>query len=474
MKVLNRSAADVPAAPPEKIIQFGGGNFLRAFADWIVDVMNEEQNFQAGVLVVKPTPGGSYRDLDDQGGLFHVCLRGRQGGALVDQCRLITCISRTIHPYERFAGYLASAEQPGIELIVSNTTEAGILYREADRYADRPALSFPGKLTQWLYHRYRHFEASPAAGCTILPTELIEENGATLRQYVLQYARQWQLDKGFSAWLKAHNDFCNTLVDRIVTGHPSDPAIFNHRLGFRDRLLIAAEPYLAWDIEGPERVRRRFPADEAGLPVRFVEDLNQARTLKVRLLNGAHTAMVPPGLLMGLQSVGESMSDPTLRKFVEELLYQEVIPTLPHPMSEAVTYARSVLERFQNPFIRHRLADIALNSSAKFATRLQPSQEEAFRQAGRLPPRLTIALAALIRMYRGDHFEPRDSEAAIRHFRDAWQANTPEAVAQQALTWWNLSPPLQTALTPAIGKLLAKMEHRTMAELLLKVNNALD
>ncbi len=471
MQVLNRSRAQAPPPPPEKILQFGGGNFLRAFADWMIDLMNDRLDYGAGVVVVKPTPGGTYRDLDDQDGLFHVCLRGLQDGEPMDRCRLIGCISRTIQPYEDYEAYLRSAEQPGIELILSNTTEAGITFREADRFTDRPARSFPGKLTQWLYHRYRHFAGSPAAGCTILPTELIENNGATLRQYVLQYARQWQLDTGFSDWLESCNDFCNTLVDRIVPGFPPDSSLFERRLGYRDRLLVTAEPYHLWAIENNERARRRFPADRAGLEVRYVEDLDAISTLKVRLLNGAHTAMVPPGLLMGLESVGEGVGDAILGPFVENLLHREIIPTLPHESAEATAYARTVLERFRNPFIHHRLADIALNSSAKFTTRLQPSLESAFQRTGALPPRLTLALAALIRLYRGDIIELRDEEAAIRHFRRAWDAGSPAETARQALSWWTFAPPLLQVLDPAVGDLLEEMERSPVSALLRRINN---
>lgn len=474
MRVLNRSQAGVPAPPPEKILQFGGGNFLRAFADWMVDLMNERLDYGAGILVVKPTPGGNYRALEEQEGLYHLYLRGRQEGAVTEQCRLISCVSRSIHPYEDYGAFLRSAEQAGIKLIISNTTEAGIAFRESDRLTDQPARSFPGKLTQWLYHRYRYFGGHSEAGCTILPTELVDANGTTLRHFVQRYARRWELETGFHEWLEAHHDFCNTLVDRIVPGFPEDAAAIQQQLGFHDRLLVTGEPYHLWAIEGSARARRRFPADQAGLNVRYVDDLHAIRTLKVRLLNGAHTAMVPLGLLMGIESVGEGIADATLGPFIEDLLHQEIIPTLPHPAAETEAYAHDVLERFGNPFIHHRLADIALNSSAKFASRLQPSLEAAFRQSGTLPHRLTLALAALIRLYRGNVIDRRDETAALRHFDQAWEAASPAEVSRRALTWWTFSPALRQALEPAVGDLLEEMESVPVSNLLQHINNDLN
>lgn len=473
MKQLNRRHRQAPKPSEVRVLQFGGGNFLRAFTDWMIDIMNEKTGYDAGVLIIKPTEGGAYRELEQQEGLFHVWLRGIQRGEEVDKQRLISCVSDYIHPYENFESFLESATLPGIQVIVSNTTEAGIQFREADRFEHRPASSFPGKLTQWLYRRYQYFAGEAAKGCVILPCELVENNGDRLKELVLRYADLWELEDGFSGWIEQHHYFCNTLVDRIVPGYPEAEAeAFMNKTGYRDELLVSAEPYHLWAIEGRAEARRRFPADEAGLNVKFVEDIQSIRTLKVRLLNGAHTAMVPLGLLAGLESVRETIENDNTGLFIRDLLEKEIISTLPHPAAEAKAYADTVLERFRNPFIHHRLADIALNSTSKFETRLLPSLNRYFEQHGQAPERLSFTLAALIRFYRGDGpgglLPLKDEEAAITHLQSAWKCDTLAEVSAKALSLWPLSDELFPILQSRVAAYLFLLSREPILKLLSK------
>ena len=423
---------------PERIAQFGGGNFLRGFVDWVVDVLNAETDFNSGIALVKATPG-IYADLDAQDCLFTTHLLGIQDGELREQRRLIGAVNRTVYPYQDFADYLALARQPQLRFIFSNTTEAGIVFSAADQAADQPPASFPAKLTRFLYERYCHFSGAPDKGCIIIPTELIEDNASRLSEIILQYAALWRLDAGFADWIAQSNLFCNTLVDRIVSGFPQAqaPQLFQ-QLGYEDRLLTMGELYHSWIIEAPPSLLDEFPVDQARTPlnIKIVADAAPYRTIKVRLLNGAHTAMVPLGLALGLESVREAMEQETLAAFLQDLIYEEVIPSVREvPKAELESFARDVFDRFRNPHIHHRLATIALNSTAKVKERILPSLLGYLALTGELPARLVIALAAFIRLYRGDIIALNDDEAVLAWFKRAWQeAETTEALARAVLS----------------------------------------
>ena len=314
LKQLDRSDYPAKRRFSERIVQFGGGNFLRGFADWVVDVLNEETDFAGGVALVKATPG-DYADLDAQGCLYTTYLLGILGGEFVEQTRVIGAVTRTIYPYNDFAAYLALARQPEIRFIFSNTTESGIVFAAEDKLDDEPPGSFPAKLTRFLYERYRCFSGAAEAGCIIIPTELIVDNATRLRDIILEYAARWRLEAGFADWIAEHNLFCNTLVDRIVSGFPQAKAaeIFA-RLGYEDRLLTMGERYHSWIIEAPPSLLDEFPADKTRTPlnVKVVADAAPYRTIKVRLLNGAHSAMAPLGILLGIESVREAMEHEVL------------------------------------------------------------------------------------------------------------------------------------------------------------------
>ena len=346
---------------PERIVQFGGGNFLRGFVDWVVDVLNAETDFASSIVIVKATPG-TYDELDEQDCLFTTYLHGIQEGELIEETRLISAVQRVVYPFRDFAAYLALARQPEVRFIFSNTTESGIVYSADDALRDEAPATFPAKLTRFLYERFLHFGGAPDKGCIIIPTELIVDNATRLKEIILEYASLWQLEPGFAAWIEAHNVFCNTLVDRIISGFPqADAQRLFAQLGYEDRLLAAGELYHSWIIEAEPSLLAEFPVDKTRTPlnVSVVDDAAPYRTVKVRILNGAHTSMVPLGILLGIDSVREAMEDEALASFIRDLIFQEVIPSVTEvPRGELEAFAGDVIDRFRNPHIHHRLLTI--------------------------------------------------------------------------------------------------------------------
>lgn len=465
------------ARHPERIVQFGGGNFLRGFVDWVVDVLNAETDFESGVVIVKATPG-SYEALDEQDCLFTTYLHGIKAGEFVEETRLISAVNRTVYPYQDFAAYLALAHQPEVRFIFSNTTESGIVYSAADSFADAPPASFPAKLTRFLYERYRHFAGAPDRGCVIIPTELIIDNATRLREILLQYAALWRLESGFGEWIKSHNIFCNTLVDRIISGFPqAEAAQIFAQLGYEDRLLAAGEIYHSWIIEAERSLLDEFPVDktETALNIKVVDDAAPYRTIKVRLLNGAHTSMVPLGILLGIESVREAMEHEALATFISELIFQEVIPSVSEiPRGELEAFARDVFDRFRNPNIHHRLLTIALNSVSKVKERLLPSLSGYLDETGELPERLVIAFAAFIRLYRGEWqgvpIPLNDDPDALTWFKTQWaEADSLDSLVQRVLgneTLWECDLTDLPGLAPMLTETLLEIEAGELLALL--------
>lgn len=375
----------------EKIIQFGEGGFLRGFADWMVQKLNESTDFNGKVVVVQPIEKGLCDVLSAQGCAYtHVC-RGSEG---VEVSR-IDCISRCVKPYEDFNSYLSLADNPDLRFVISNTTEAGIAFDERDKLTDTPASSFPGKLTQLLMRRYE----KGLGGFVFLPCELIDRNGDNLKKCVLKYAELWGLSEDFVKWINEKNIFCNTLVDRINTGYPKGEDICEQ---YKDNMLNTSEYFHLWVIEGYDGLFNELPFDKCGLNVIVTSELERYRTRKVRILNGAHTSLVPYALLSGLETVGDCMRDETMLKHVKDCVYGEIIPTLDLPEEELLSYADNVLVRFSNPYIRHYLSSIALNSVSKFKVRVLPSILEYIKRYGKMPEHLIFAFAKLIDFYRTD------------------------------------------------------------------------
>ncbi|MCI9597221.1 MAG: tagaturonate reductase [Firmicutes bacterium] len=396
----------------EKIIQFGEGNFLRGFADHFIDILNEKEGFSGKVAVVQPIEKGRVTDINCQQGLYTLYLQGFEGGQAKKEKRIISCISRGIDPYQDYEGFLSLARQDSVAYIISNTTEAGIVYDETCRFEDRPQSSFPGKLTRLLFERFS--QGDRKKGFIILSCELIDNNGSKLKECVLKHSKAWGLGDAFLDWIQQENLFCSTLVDRIVTGTPADLERENQKNGYEDRLLNTAETFGLWVIEGPPSLTEKLPFAKAVLPVIITRDHGPYKKRKVRILNGAHTCMVPVASLAGQKIVRESMEDEDISCFIKGLVYEEVIPTIDLPKEESDRFAADVLDRFANPFIDHKLEDIALNSVSKWTARVKPAMKDYFHQKGVLPKRMVFALAALIVFYQTGNI--RDDKAVVDFF----------------------------------------------------------
>lgn len=426
MELLNRNITNRPQTNPERILQFGGGNFLRAFCDWIFDVLNKETDFNASVVVVKPTEKGDYLDLKAQDGLFHLALDGICDGQLHSEVTLVESISRVIQPYNEWETFLKTAEQPEMRFVVSNTTEAGIQFSKKDILENQPAHEFPAKLTQWLFHRYQFFNGAIDKGMILLPCELIRNNGLALRKTVMEYAELWHLGDDFIDWIVAHNHFCCTLVDRIVSGFPKERAAsIVNEIKVEDKLLVAGEYYHSWVIKASKEIQKELPFAQTNLNVKFVEDLGPYREMKVRVLNGAHTSLVPVGYLAGIRTVKESMDTEIVYNHVSKILFEEIKPTLIDFREEEVdTFIQSVLDRFKNPTLKHYLIDISLNSISKFEARLLPAFLDYTQLNETFPKRIAFSLACLIRFYKGvfnsEEIKIKDSDIVIKFFKKEW------------------------------------------------------
>lgn len=384
----------------ERIIQFGEGNFLRGFADYFIHKLNEKGLFDGSVVIVQPIAKGLTDTINAQKGEYNLYLRGIQDGKEVCEHTKIQSVSRAINPYEDFDAYLSLAGDPNFRFIISNTTEAGIAYDDSCEITDAPPSSFPAKLTVLLNERFK----KGLKGFIILSCELIDHNGDELKKCVLKYADKWNLGEDFKKWLVEENSFCNTLVDRIVTGYPREEAEkLCEELGYEDKLLDTAEIFHLWVIEG--HFEDELPLQKAGFNVVWTDDVTPYKKRKVRILNGGHTSMVTGALLSGLETVGQCVNDEVVGNFLKKCLFTEIVPTL-GGSAEDENFANAVLERFANPYIKHMLRSIALNSVSKFSVRVLPTILEYKEQQGEYPLSLTMALAALIEFYKTD--KPQD------------------------------------------------------------------
>ena len=425
MQRLNRR--DFPGRQhPDKIIQFGEGNFLRAFVDWQIDLLNEHTDLDAGIVVVRPIDTDFPPSLSTQDGLYTTIIRGlNEQGETVRDTRIIRSVNREINIYHQFDEYLALARDPNIRFVFSNTTEAGISYVESDRLEDAPPASFPAKLTRLLFERFTHFSGAADKGWVLLPCELIDYNGEALQELVLRYAQQWSLPAAFTQWLENSNTFCSTLVDRIVTGYPrSEVDSLQEELGYQDSFFDSAEHFYLFVIQGPKSLAQELRLDKLPLNIRLVDDIKPYKERKVAILNGAHTALVPVAFLAGLNTVGESMNDAQISRFVELAIAEEISPVLDLPQDELTSFAQAVLSRFRNPFIQHQLLSIALNGMTKYRTRILPQLLASQEKNQLLPPRLTFALAALLAFYRGERngevYPLQDDAHWLSRFSGLW------------------------------------------------------
>lgn len=438
LKNLDRSVAGILQERPVKILQFGGGNFLRGFADWAVDVLNEKTEFNGAIDIITSVTPGTAEQINDQQGLYHLIQQGIKNGKPFSETRLITAINRAINPANDLTAFLESAKNPHLRFIISNTTESGIMFDAADVSITSLPKSFPGKLTKLLYHRFIHFNGAADKSLIVFPCELIDNNGDTLRKIVLRYARHWELPEEFQKWIDL-NIFCNTLVDRIVPGFPKETIQHLQQItGFDDKLAVTAEPFYFWAIEAPDHVRLEFPTAKAELlNIIFTKDITPYRLRKVRILNGAHTAMMAVAYLRGIRTVKDAMDDPFVGKFVQDTIDSEIMPTLTLPANELQEFSNAVADRFRNPFIKHLLISISLNSISKFRVRVLPTITAYLRLRNRLPDNLVYSLAALICFYRGtwknETIPLNDSTDAITIVRDAWNESTIEKTVSRIL-----------------------------------------
>ncbi len=394
---------------PERIrvLQFGEGNFLRAFVDRMIDDANAALGLDMAVAVVQPIARGMTDVLREQDGLYTVLLRGSGER----DAHIVQCVRRAIDPYREYQDYLALAHERDLRFIVSNTTEAGIVYTGADAYDDAPPASFPGKLTRFLYERF----TAGLPGLVMLPCELSDHNAENLRECVQKTAAQWALGNAFGAWLDNECVFCPTLVDRIVTGYPKEEArALCEEFGYEDKLLVTAETFGLWVIQAPDWVRAEFPLDKAGCPVLFAEDVTPYKVRKVRVLNGSHTLLASAAFLCGLDTVGDCMRDERVRAFSTRALDSEIVPLVPLPRAEVEVFAGDVIKRFENPANKHLLSSIALNAVSKYQARVLPTMEEYAAKHGEPPRCLAFGLASLIMLYAGARMNDRGAYEGIR------------------------------------------------------------
>ena len=385
----------------ETVIQFGEGNFLRGFFDYFLHKMNEKGLYDGKAVVVQPISFGRVAELNEQDCKYNLYLRGIQDGEIVKEHTFVESISRCVDPYKDFEDYMALADNPDFRFIVSNTTEAGIEFVDTCKFSDKPALSFPGKLTQLLYRRYKN----GLNGFVIFACELIDNNGSELKKCVLEYAKLWNLESDFIAWVENENHFVNTLVDRIVTGYPNDETKDAHP---DDKFLDTAEIFHLWVLEGD--FEEEFPLKKAGFNVIWTDDAKPYKKIKVRILNGAHTSLVAGALLSGIETVGEAMNDEITYAFLNKCMKEEILPTIGEN-EESIAFANAVFDRFKNPYIQHKWRSIALNSVSKFAVRVLPTLLEYKEKNGVAPKGLTLALANLIYFYKND--TPDDAENVV-------------------------------------------------------------
>jgi tagaturonate reductase len=405
---------------PIKVVQFGEGNFLRAFVDLMIDQMNQKAHFNGGVVVVQPLPQGMIDTLKKQDGLYHVLLNGIEQGVVRSETHLVSSLRGFINPYEDYKAFLETARLDSVEFVVSNTTEAGIAVDPSDLLG-QVQNSFSGKLTAWLYERYTHFNGAPDKGVIILPCELINRNGDELLKTILEFCKIWSLDSEFVTWLTTANTFTNTLVDRIVPGFPKDRINQVHEeLGYRDQVVCEAELYQLWVIEGPEWLKEKLPYEAANLNIILTDNMEPYRTRKVKILNGSHTLLVPLALLSDISLVRDAVEDQVLGTYLEDVLLEEIIPTIEMPLDQLIEFKNSVIERFKNPSINHYFTSISLNSISKFKTRVLPSLLGFYDVKGVLPKRMVLSLALLITMYSQEKLPVQDDQNILTFFKTIW------------------------------------------------------
>lgn len=450
MELLKRT--DKQPKHTERVLQFGEGNFLRGFVDWMIDRLNKENGGDYGVVLVQPLSSPMLdKFINDQDGLYDLYLRGLLNGEKVEETRVVECVTRCIDPYVRTDEFFECASNPDLRFIVSNTTEAGIEYKEGDDGSSFADTTFPGRLTMFLKKRFD----LGLPGFVLFPCELIDKNGDCLKECVLKYAKDFGYGEEFAKWVENENHFTNTLVDRIVTGYPRETAAeMCEKFGYQDNVIDTAEIFHLWVIEGDKKYAAEIPFTDIGLNVLWTDDVTPYKKRKVRILNGAHTMMVLAARLAGLESVGEAMNDELIYSFMHKGLFKEIIPTLDLPKDELEQFANDVIERFKNPFIKHLLLSIALNSVSKFKVRDLPSLLEYMKEFNKEPECLVFSLAALIKFYKGD--EANDDPKVMEFMKNA----SPAEILASTDCWGTDL----TMLLTSVEKYLALIDEKGIRE----------
>jgi tagaturonate reductase len=439
MIALNKTTAN-KTIRPEKVIQFGEANFLRAFVDWIIFNMNQKTDFNGSVVVVQPIENGMIDMLNGQDCLYHVNLQGLDNGEPVNSLTKIDVISRALNVYTQNDEFMRLAEQPEMRFVISNTTEAGITFDPTCKFTDKPASSYPGKLTQLLYHRYEYFKGDMSKGLIVFPCELIFLNGHKLKECILQYIELWQLGAEFKDWFLNACGVYATLVDRIVPGFPrKEIDEIKAKLGYDDNMVVQGEFFHLWVIEAPASIADEFPADKAGLNVLFVPSEEPYHERKVTLLNGPHTVLSPVAYLSGINIVRDACQHPVVGKYINKVMCEELMETLNLPKEELQKFAADVLERFVNPFVDHQVTSIMLNSFPKYETRDLPGLKTYLARKGELPKGLVLGLAAIITYYKGGVREdgaeivPNDAPEIMALLKELWATGDTRKVAEGVL-----------------------------------------
>ncbi|UPQ78828.1 tagaturonate reductase [Flavobacterium azooxidireducens] len=479
---LSRESIGFSTKYPIKVVQFGEGNFLRAFVDYAFQILNKKADFNGGIAVIQPLDNGMVHLLNEQDGLYTLFMNGVKKGEKIHDIELITNVVQGINTYKNFQEYLDLAKVETLEFVISNTTEAGIEYVDSDKKEMQPPNSFPGKLSVFLYERFKHFNGDVSKGLTIIPCELINYNADTLKEILLKLADLWQLGEEYKYWITTGCTFHNTLVDRIVPGYPrNEIEDYNNKLDYHDDILVTAEPFFLWVIEGDEKLKEKLPFHKTNLDVKIVSDMQPYRTRKVRILNGAHTAMVPFSILYGNETVKETLDNKFTEDFVTKAIFNEINPTLPMEKSELDLFADEVLDRFRNPFIKHQLADIALNSVSKFKVRVLPSLLEYVKINQKLPVHLTFSFACLIRFYKKewqDRILPiNDTKEIISFFENNWKSNDLEILVKQTLSnleFWENDLNEVIGLTEALVFALTEIENKGIENGFISFKNQYD
>ncbi len=456
-----------------KIMQFGEGNFLRAFVEWIIQDLNDKGAIDAGVAVVQPMPFGRVNELAVQDGLYTLRLEGIDNGENVKKSQVIDVIGDCVNPFTEYEKFLKYGESEDLQVIISNTTEAGIAVDPDDTDFSSCPKSYPGKLLALLKRRYDHFKGDMGKGLAIIPCELIDDNGDELYRCLTELAKINKMDAKFIEWMQNANHFTSTLVDRIVPGYPrNEIEEIQEETGYIDNNVVKGEIFHLWVLKKEPHIQKVFPADKTGLNVIFADDIHPYKQRKVKILNGSHTAMVPVAYLCGIDTVGEAVSDPIIGKFVRDFVFEEVNPTINLPQDQMVAFANSVIERYRNPYIRHELMSIALNSTTKFKTRLLPTLVDYVKIKGKLPNRLLFAFAALVEFHKGkrgnEDIALKDDPEYLAKWKELWAGfgGDYNKLAKDALGWteaWDMDMNgLHPEITATVAKYLKAMDTKGM------------